>query len=67
MDEWGVRECRDVGDMVFLMIEEQIFGKQDSDSPEDFNDVFDFRKAFREPFLPSGKKAEAKLRTAGKR
>jgi uncharacterized repeat protein (TIGR04138 family) len=66
MDEWGVKECRDVGNMVFLMIEEQIFGKQESDSPEDFDNVFDFRKAFREPFLPSGKKAEAKVRPAGR-
>jgi uncharacterized repeat protein (TIGR04138 family) len=66
MDEWGVKECRDVGNMVFLMIEEQIFGKQESDSPEDFDNVFDFRKAFREPFLPSGKKSEAKVRPAGR-
>jgi len=67
MDEWGVKECRDVGNMVFLMIEEQIFGKQESDRPEDFDKVFDFRKAFREPFLPSGKKAAVKARPAGRR
>jgi uncharacterized repeat protein (TIGR04138 family) len=67
MDEWGVKESRDVGNMVFLMIEEQIFGKQESDSPEDFDNVFDFRKAFREPFLASGKKAAPKARPAGRR
>ncbi len=54
MDEWGIRECRDVGNMVFQMIEEQVFGKQDSDRPEDFDEVFDFRKSLREPFLPKG-------------
>jgi len=55
MDEWGITECQDVGNMVFQMIEEQVFGKQESDRPEDFNEVFDFRKSLREPFLPKGK------------
>ena len=55
MDEWGITECRDVGNMVFQMIEEQVFGKQDSDKPEDFDEAFDFRKSLREPFLPKGK------------
>ena len=58
MDEWGVKECRDVGNMVFQMIEEQVFGKQDSDKPEDFDEVFDFRKSMREPFLPKGTKGQ---------
>ena len=54
MDEWGITECRDVGNMVFQMIEEQVFGKQESDKPEDFDEVFDFREALRDPFLPKG-------------
>lgn len=52
MEEWGVRRCEDVGNMVFQMIEEQVFGRQDSDSPEDFREIFDFDGAFRSPFLP---------------
>lgn len=67
MDEWGVKECRDVGNMVFLMIEEQVFGKQESDKPEDFDKVFDFHRAMRDPFLPSGKRQPAKARPAGRR
>jgi len=55
MNEWGVRQCGDVGDMVFLLIEEQVFGKQDSDKKEDFSEVFDFEREFVEPFLPSRK------------
>ena len=55
MDEWGVKECRDVGNMVFQLIEEQVFGRQESDKPEDFDGVFDFQKALREPFLPVGR------------
>jgi uncharacterized repeat protein (TIGR04138 family) len=68
MDEWGVKECRDVGNMVFQMIEEQVFGKQESDKPEDFDEVFDFRKELREPFLPSRAASSGRgKRTAGKR
>lgn len=52
MSEWGLRTCSDVGDMVFLLIEEQVFGKQDSDTKEDFADVYSFQQAFVEPFLP---------------
>jgi uncharacterized repeat protein (TIGR04138 family) len=52
MDEWGVRKCQDIGDMVFHLIEEQVFGKQESDKPEDFSEVFDFEASLIAPFLP---------------
>ncbi len=61
MDEWGITECRDVGNMVFLLIEEQVFGRQESDKPEDFAAVFDFHKALREPFLPVGRELAGKV------
>ncbi len=53
MREWGIRKCQDVGDMVFLLIEEQVFGKQDSDTREDFSGVFDLEDSLVKPFLPS--------------
>jgi uncharacterized repeat protein (TIGR04138 family) len=52
LNEWGLHTCSDVGDMVFLLIEEQVFGKQDSDTKEDFADVYSFDQAFVAPFLP---------------
>ena len=52
LSEWGLRQCSDVGDMVFLLIEEQVFGKQDSDTKEDFSDVYSFHEAFVTPYLP---------------
>jgi uncharacterized repeat protein (TIGR04138 family) len=52
MKEWGIRECSDVGEMVFLLIEEQMFGKQDSDTKEDFLGSFDLQEALTHPFLP---------------
>ncbi len=52
MSEWGVRQCGDIGDMVFHLIEEQIFGKQESDRPEDFSGNFDLEESLRIPFIP---------------
>lgn len=52
MTEWGVRKCQDVGDMVFHLIEEQVFGKQESDRREDFSEAFDFQDSLVAPFLP---------------
>jgi uncharacterized repeat protein (TIGR04138 family) len=52
MKEWGIRQCRDIGDMVFQLIDEGMFGKQDSDSLEDFSEVFDLEDALVQPFLP---------------
>ena len=57
MNEWGVRKCQDVGDMVFHLIEEQVFGKQDSDRREDFSEAFDFEESLVKPFLPKRKSA----------
>lgn len=52
MREWGLRESSDIGEMVFHLIEEQMFGKQDSDTKEDFASAFDFDDAFVLPFQP---------------
>ncbi len=60
MAEWGVHRGEDVGDMVFHLIEEQVFGKQESDSHQDFADVFDLLKELQEPFLPKSKLAGSK-------
>jgi uncharacterized repeat protein (TIGR04138 family) len=57
MNEWGVRKCQDVGDMVFHLIEEQVFGKQDSDCREDFSEAFDFEDSLVAPFLPQRRRA----------
>ncbi len=60
MTEWSIRKCQDLGDMVFHLIEEQVFGKQDSDKQEDFSEVFDFEASLVVPFLPKGRAAAPK-------
>jgi uncharacterized repeat protein (TIGR04138 family) len=57
LNEWDIRSCSDVGEMVFQLIEEGIFGKQESDTKEDFDDIYDFEETFVKPFLPGGGKA----------
>lgn len=52
LNEWGLYTTSDIGTMVFQLIDEGVFGKQDSDQPEDFCDVYDFHKAFTKPYLP---------------
>lgn len=67
MKEWSIRKCQDVGDMVFHLIEEQVFGKQDSDTREDFSEVFDFEASLVTPFLPAGKSEELKSSSRSRR
>jgi uncharacterized repeat protein (TIGR04138 family) len=57
--EWGVNACSDIGDMVFELVEEGMFGKQDSDTREDFADHYDFAEAFLLPYLPQGVSLES--------
>ena len=57
MAEWGVHRGEDVGDMVFHLIEEQVFGKQESDSHQDFAGVLDLLNELQKPFLPKSKLA----------
>lgn len=60
MAEWGLTETRNIGEMVFHLIEEQMFGKQDTDNLEDFVDVFDFHEAFVLPYTPKSRLSETK-------
>ena len=58
MTEWGLTCSRNIGEMVFLLIEEQMFGRQDTDTIDDFVDVFDFEEAFVTPFVPQRSTAD---------
>jgi uncharacterized repeat protein (TIGR04138 family) len=47
---WGIRTTADVGEMVFNLIDAQLLSKTESDSREDFRDVFDLEKVLAEGF-----------------
>ena len=54
LEEWGIISCEDFGNMVFLMIENNLLRKTEQDRPEDFKNGYSFEDAFRKPFRPSG-------------
>jgi len=54
LESWGITCTRDVGEIVFHLIEEQVFSQSPDDRIEDFENVFDFHTAFVVPFLPGG-------------
>ena len=58
MGEWGLQNTRNIGEMVFHLIEEQMFGKQETDTLDDFDGVFSFEDAFVAPFRPRRNLAE---------
>ncbi len=46
LDRWGVRKTEDFGEIVFRLVVEGMMGKTDTDSIDDFRDVYDFAAAF---------------------
>ena len=46
LGRWNVHATIDFGHMVYLLIESELMKKTDSDSIEDFRDVYDFGSAF---------------------
>ena len=44
---WGVRTTADFGNIVYNLVEAEMMSRSEEDSREDFNDVYDFREAFR--------------------
>ena len=46
---WGVYKTADFGEIVFNLVECDLLGKRESDSRHDFDDGFDFDKAFEMP------------------
>ena len=68
LEEWGVHNCRDFGEIVFNMVELGLLAKTEKDSRADFGGGYEFEEAFRTPFLPSRRlkpeRAETKTNAA---
>lgn len=52
LNAWGIQSCQDFGNIVFNLIEYNVFSKTENDRREDFADVYDFDEAFVKPFQP---------------
>ncbi len=50
LNSWGIRSTGDFGEIVFNLIRIGQMRKTPSDCREDFEDVYDFKTAFREEF-----------------
>ena len=60
-EEWGIRNCKDFGEIVFNMVEIGLLARTEKDTRDDFQNGYDFTDAFRKPFWPEHKlKVEAK-------
>lgn len=59
LEEWGIKNCRDFGDIVFNMVESGLLAKTDRDTRDDFQSGYDFTEAFRKPFWPDSKSTRA--------
>lgn len=47
---WGVTTTADFGEIVFNLVDEGILGKTETDSREDFRDVYDFSEVFEKQY-----------------
>ena len=52
LNEWGIKTTDDFGQIVFNLVNASVLGKNDTDSPSDFKNVFSFDDAFVKPFVP---------------
>jgi uncharacterized repeat protein (TIGR04138 family) len=56
LNAWGLQETIHFGDIVYNLIEYNIFSKTESDRREDFADVYAFEDAFEAPFRPQSRR-----------
>jgi uncharacterized repeat protein (TIGR04138 family) len=52
LNEWGIKTTEDFGQVVFNLVSAGVLGKNETDSPNDFKNVFTFDEAFVKPFEP---------------
>jgi uncharacterized repeat protein (TIGR04138 family) len=46
LEHWGIRSTRDIGDIVFALVDFGLLISQPTDTKDDFVDIFDFDSAF---------------------
>jgi uncharacterized repeat protein (TIGR04138 family) len=50
LNAWGVKTTRDFGEIVYLMIKYEWMSATETDSIDDFNNVYDFKTVFKDQF-----------------
>jgi uncharacterized repeat protein (TIGR04138 family) len=59
-NEWGLHSTEDFGEIVFHLVEAGRLGKTETDSKQDFKDLFTFEDAFLKPFEPTPVRSTSK-------
>lgn len=54
LEEWGLKRAADFGNIVFNLVNHNLLGASEEDSPDDFADGYDFTEAFLKPFVEVG-------------
>ncbi len=65
LEEWGVKNCRHFGDIVFNMVESGLLAKTEKDTRDDFQNCYEFTDVFRKPFWPQSRLEAEKKPVAG--
>lgn len=52
--QWGVNQDADFGNIVFNLVESGLMGKTETDSRDDFKNIYDLKKVFDEEFKFDG-------------
>ena len=66
LNEWGIKTTDDIGQIVFNLVNASVLGKNDTDSPSDFKNVFTFDDAFVKPFIPRNVTPHVRKATSAK-
>ncbi len=54
-EQWGIKQGEDFGNIVFNLVENGLMGKTETDTIEDFKNIYDIKKVFDEEFRFDGK------------
>lgn len=52
LNDWGIFNCTEVGQVVFQLVQHGILGKSETDKIDDFQEIYTFTEAFDHPYLP---------------
>lgn len=52
LQEWNICSCRDLGNVIFDLVNAGVLEKDETDRIEDFEEIYDFNEAFIHPYLP---------------
>jgi uncharacterized repeat protein (TIGR04138 family) len=61
LNNWGITRCSHFGDIVFNLIDYNVFSKTENDRREDFTDLYSFDEAFVQPFVPKRQRSRTTL------